>query len=112
MSKLLIVWKSDNLTDINTFVIPYAYNAKTREWFEDVEVLIWGASQEAVMESTIVQQRVQNLIKNEIKVVACKMCANNTGALELLESLGVEVYFTGQYLTEKIKDKDTEIIYI
>ena len=112
MSKLLIVWKSDNAVDANTFVVPYAYNSKTREWFEEVEVLIWGASQELVMENTIIQQRIQNLIKNDIKVKACKMCANNTGALELLESIGVEVFFTGMYLTEKIKDKDYEIIYI
>lgn len=112
MSKLLIVWKTDNEIDINTFVVPYAYNAKTREWFDDVELLIWGASQVAVLENSIIQQRVQNLIKNDIKVSACKMCANNTGALELLESIGVEVYFTGQYLTEKIKDKDYEIVYL
>lgn len=112
MSKVLIVWKSNNETDANAFLVPYAYNAKTREWFDDVEVLIWGASQELVLENTIIQQRVQNLIKNDVKVKACKMCAEKTGAVELLESIGVEVFYTGVYLTEKLKDKDYEIVYI
>lgn len=110
--KLLVVWKSENDTDINNFIIPYAYNSKTREWFDDVEVLIWGASQEKVLQDSLIQQRVKNLIKNEIKIYACKMCADKVGASELLESLGVTVMYTGVYLSDKMKDKEFEVITI
>ena len=112
MKKLLVVWKSDNEIDIHNFVIPYVYNAKKHEWFGDVELLIWGASQEKVMEDTVIQQRVKNIIKNEIKVYACKMCADNVGATELLEGLGVKVMYTGVFLSDKMKDEETEVITI
>jgi hypothetical protein len=110
MKKLLVVWKSDNEIDIHNFIVPYAYNAKRHVWFSDVEVLIWGASQEKVMNDTVIQQRVKNLIKNEINVYACKMCADNVGATELLESLGVTVMYTGEFLSERQCDDQVEVI--
>lgn len=108
--KLLIVWKSDNEIDIHNFIVPYAYNSKKQDWFTDVEVLIWGASQEKILEDTLIQQRIKNLVKNEIKTYACKMCADKVGATDILESLGVTVMYTGVYLTEKLKDPDFEVI--
>lgn len=110
MKKLLIVWKSNNEIDIHNFIVPYAYNSKKHQWFDEVEVLIWGASQEKVLEDTIIQQRVKNLIKNEIKVFACKMCADNINATELLERIGVTVMYTGVYLSDSQKDPDVEVI--
>jgi len=112
MKKLLIVWKSNNETDINNFIIPYAYNSKKQEWFDDCEVLIWGASQEIVAENKMIQERVKKLVDYGIKIVACKMCADNVGATETLESIGVEVLYTGVYLSERQKDEVYEVISI
>jgi hypothetical protein len=112
MKKVLIVWKTNNEVDIHNFVVPYAYNAKRHEWFDAVEVLIWGASQEIVRDDAVVQQRVKNLIKNGITVYACKMCANNVEATVLLESLGVNVRFTGDFLSNRLKDPEYEVITI
>jgi len=112
MKKLLIVWKTNNEVDIHNFVVPYAYNAKRNDWFDDVEVLIWGASQEIVRDDAVVQQRVKNLIKNGIVVYACKMCASNTNAVEVLEELGVIVRFTGDFLSDRLKDPAFEVITI
>ncbi len=112
MKKLLVVWKSNNEIDIHNFVIPYLYNAKRHEWFSEVELLIWGASQEKVLEDTIIQQRIKNLVKNEVVVYASQMCANNLGSQELLESLGVKVMFSGVFLSDRLKDPDTEVLTI
>ncbi|MCK5762422.1 MAG: hypothetical protein KAH16_05955 [Candidatus Izimaplasma sp.] len=112
MKKLLVVWKSSNETDIHNFVIPYVYNSIKQEWFSEVNLLIWGSSQEKVLEDTVIQQRVKNLVKNEALVFACKMCADNVGATELLESLGVKVMYSGVFLSDKMKDSDTEVITI
>jgi len=110
MDKLLIVWKTDNETDIHNFVVPYAYNAKKQQWFDQVDVLIWGASQEIVASTPLIQQRVLNLVKNEINVYACKMCADNLGVSETLEKLGVHVQYTGDFLSEKLKDPDYKVL--
>ncbi|KFZ25706.1 MAG: hypothetical protein KQ78_02082 [Candidatus Izimaplasma bacterium HR2] len=112
MSKVLVVWKSNNDIDIHNFVIPYCYNAVMHEWFDEVELLIWGASQEKVMEDTVIQQRVANLVKNNVTVYACKMCSDNVGASEVLKGLGVNVRYTGDLLSDRLKDKDYEVITI
>ena len=112
MKKLLIVWKSNHEVDVHNFVIPYTYNAKVQEWFDHVELLIWGASQELVRDTPLIQERVKNLIKNEIPVYACKMCARNTDALEVLESIGVDVRFAGDLLSDALKDPETEVLTI
>ena len=112
MSKVLVVWKSNNDIDIHNFVIPYCYNAVVQEWFDEVELLIWGASQEKVMNDTIIQQRVANLIKNNVKVYACKMCSDNVGATEALKEIGVNVRYTGDLLSDRLKDSEYEVITI
>jgi len=112
MSKVLVVWKSNNDIDIHNFVIPYCYNAVVQEWFDEVELLIWGASQEKVLEDTIIQQRVSNLIKNNVKVYACKMCSDKVGASDLLIKLGVNVRYTGDLLSDRLKDSTYEVITI
>ena len=112
MKTLLIVWKTNNEIDIHNFVVPYAYNAKRHEWFDKVQVLIWGASQEVVASTPLIQQRVLNLIKNGIEVYACKMCASNLNVVEQLEALGVNVRFTGDFLSEQLKDPDVEVLTI
>lgn len=112
MKTLLIVWKTNNETDIHNFVVPYAYNAKRHQWFDHVKVLIWGASQEKVAATPLIQQRVKNLIKNEIDVFACKMCADNVGATTLLEELGVDVRFTGDFLSRHLQDPECEVLTI
>ncbi len=112
MSKVLVVWKSNNDIDIHNFVIPYCYNAVMHEWFDEVELLIWGASQEKVMEDTVIQQRVANLVKNNVTVYACKMCSDNVGASDVLKGLGVNVRYTRDLLSDRLKDKDYEVITI
>ena len=112
MKTLLIVWKTNNEIDIHNFVVPYAYNAKRHQWFDHVEVLIWGASQDIVAATPLVQQRVKNLIKNGVDVFACKMCADNIGATKALVELGVEVRYTGDFLSTHLKDPDCEVLTI
>ena len=112
MKKLLVVWKSDNDIDIHNFIVPYVHNSKKHGWFDDVELLIWGASQHIVTKDSTIQQKVKDLIKNEVKVYACKFCADNVGATKLLESIGVNVMYTGVFLSDKMKDPETEVISI
>ena len=112
MKKLLIVWKSENEVDISKFIVPFAYNSKPQTWFTDVEVLIWGNSQLVVKDTPKYQEYVKTLVHNEIAVYACKMCADDTGSTEVLESLGVNVMYTGVYLAEKLNSSEWEVLSI
>lgn len=110
--KLCVVWKSSNETDINNFIIPYVYNSKSQKWFDEVEVLIWGSSQHAVIEEKQYQTKISELVQLDIPFYACKMCADRLNATDVLESLGVSVVYTGVYLSDQIKDPNTEVITI
>lgn len=112
MSKLLIVWKSDSYHNIELFIKPFALNSKKKEWFHDVEVLIWGISSLRVKGFKSAQNIVKEMISTGIKVGACKYCADKTRATKKLESLGVNVFYAGEYLSEKMKDPEYEVITI
>jgi len=112
MKKLLVVWKSDNKIDIDNFIMTFAYNSKNQGWFDDVEILIWGSSQKKVASELVYQDKVKELIGEGIRIFACKWCADNVGVTKMLESLGVNVMYTGVYLSDKLKDPNYEVITI
>lgn len=112
MNKLLIVWKSENDVDINNFITPFAINSKKQNWFDEVEVLIWGASSDTLKENKNAQKKLSDIVNQGIRVYACKFCSDNVGASDVLTSLGVNVMYTGAYLSDKLKDKECEVITI
>lgn len=110
MKKLLVVWKTNNDIDIHKFVIPYVYNSKVQDWFSEVDLLIWGASQEKIIDDKELQDFIETVLKSGVRIYACKMCADSLNATEALEVLGVNVMYTGEYLSDKLKDPDCEVI--
>ncbi|MCF7925944.1 MAG: DsrE family protein [Candidatus Izimaplasma sp.] len=110
--QLLVVWKSDNTIDINNFILPYVYNAKANDWFKAVRLLIWGASQKKVIKSEHLQNQIRTFVEEGIDVYACKMCADNVGATDILNNLGVTVMYTGEFLTESLKNPEISVITI
>lgn len=112
MSKLLVVWKSNDHRDIRYFIAPFVLNSKKNEWFDDVEVLIWGASADYVKASAKAIGFIKEMIDAGIEVRACKFCAEKVFAAKKLEKIGVNVMYTGVYLSEKMKDPEYEVITI
>ncbi len=108
--KLLIVWKSDSYQDIDYFMLPYAINSKKKGWFEEVTVLIWGAS--AHYAKVYCKKHIEELIENNVNVLACKYCADQCRVTKKLETWGVEVFYAGEYLSEKMKDPEYKVITI
>lgn len=108
--KLLVLWKSNNITDVVNLVLPYVTNSKTQNWFDEVTLLIWGASTEFLNENKETQESVKGLIEKGINVYACKYCSDNLNATETLKALGVNVMYTGVFLSDSLKDDDTKVI--
>lgn len=103
MSRLNILWTTDSEATITSLLVPYTNNALTKNWWDEVHVVIWGASTKYIFENKEIQDIVKNMIKNNIVVEACKFCADKFGATTLLEDLGVDVKYMGQPLTEYLK---------
>jgi len=109
MEKLVVLWKGDNLTDILELITPYIIASKKNKWWDDVEVIIWGASQIIVANNEEVKRRVAMMIRQDIKVYACKKCAEDLGLTTALTDQKINVMYTGELLTSFLKS-DAKVI--
>ena len=103
MNKLSILWTSDNKDTFFNMLSMYAINSKVNKWWDEVNVIIWGAPARLTGGDTQVQSEIREMISQGVSVEACKECADNLGVTERLEKLGVNVRYMGLPLTETIK---------
>jgi len=103
--ELLVLWTTDNMESAKSMVLLYTLNAKKKAWMDEVTLLIWGASQLL----TTTDKDIQNLIKEiedaGVKVVACKKCAQKQGTESGLLKCGINVFFTGELLSNWLLEK-------
>ncbi|MDT8337416.1 MAG: hypothetical protein RQ856_06295 [Candidatus Izemoplasmatales bacterium] len=109
MKKLVVLWKSDNLVDIEEMITPYIIASKKNKWWDEVEVIIWGASQKVVATDDEVKRKVALMMKQNINVYACKKCAEDLGIEKELSSQHINVMYTGELLTEFLQS-DAKVI--
>ncbi len=101
--KLVVLWTSGEKITAMNMVMLYCLNSKLKGWWDEVTLLVWGASTGLLAEDGEIQTYLSTLQEAGVEVIACKKCAENLGAAEKLENLDVKVFYTGQYLTEKIQ---------
>ena len=107
--KLNILWTNENELTSELMVIMYATNSLKKEFWNEVRVIIWGATAKLVAES----KRIQGLIKEAqdegVEFSACEACATELGVKDIIHKLGIEVKFWGEPLTKLIKEKENLI---
>lgn len=108
---LLIVWSSGDPEVAHKMVFMYAFNAKKKGWWEQVTLLVWGPSAKISSEDKDIQASIKRLQDQGIELLACKACADLYGVSSKLETLGIEVRFTGTYLTDFIKSGKSIITF-
>lgn len=106
MEKLNILWTTDNKDTVFNMLSMYAVNSVKNSWWDEVNVIIWGASAKLIGEDTQVQTEVMEMIARGVKVEACKACSDNLGVTEKLIQLGVNVRYMGNALTGNLKSCD------
>lgn len=99
-NELLVVWTTDNRESILNMILLYTHNAKLQGWFDEVNLLVWGASQQLLSEDKEIQEKITEMIKDGVKVVACKKCAENMYVESNISKCGVELLFSGKFLSE------------
>jgi hypothetical protein len=103
MDKLNLLWTTDNKDTVFNMLSMYAINSKINEWWQAVNVIIWGASAKLVGNDTQVQTEIIEMINQGITVEACKDCCDNFGVTDKLTTLGINVRYMGKPLTDYIK---------
>ncbi|MCL2790803.1 MAG: DsrE family protein [Desulfobulbus sp.] len=103
-STLHILWLNDNPSTAEHMVFMYATNALLQGWWENVHLIVWGATTKLLCESADMQRLVQRFLDEGGQVSACKRCAENLNVLDKLKTIkGIKVYYIGERFSEIIK---------
>ncbi|MCB2187804.1 MAG: DsrE family protein [Deltaproteobacteria bacterium] len=101
--RVVILWTTGEVETAERMVFMYAFNAKDRGWWPEVELLVWGAAQRLLCESELLQEELFKAQQAGVSTRACRACAEMYGLTARLQSLGVEVVPMGLPLTETLK---------
>ena len=111
MSKLNVLWTNADPITSEKMVMMYTVNSIKHKWWDEITLIIWGAPSKLVAENEMIQEMVEYAIRLGIKVTACKACADQLGVSDKLVSMGIEVKYWGEGLTEILKN-DEKLITI
>jgi hypothetical protein len=103
MDKLNILWTTDNKDTVLHMLVMYATNSRINGWWQEVNVIIWGASAKLVGTDSQIQAEVIEMLNHRITIEVCKACCDNLGVTDKLTGLGVNVRYMGEALTTYIK---------
>ena len=103
--ELYVLWTNDNIITTEKMVFMYTSNGLRKGWWDEVTLIVWGATTELTANNVEIQKQIKDMISSGVRVIACKACAEQLGAAEKLESLGIEVFYTGEFLTSLLKEK-------
>jgi len=101
--KLNILWTTGDPVIAEKMILMYAINGKIHGWWDQVSIIIWGASSQLVAKDPIIQDHIEFALKKGVHISACKACADQLGTTSQLEALGIELKYWGQGLTDLLK---------
>lgn len=103
---LYILWTNDNPVTAEKMVFMYSVNARLRGWWDNVTVIIWGATPGLVCEDKIIQEKIREAQEAGVHLSACRACADQLGVTAQLEEMGIEVIYWGEPLTRLLKNNE------
>lgn len=105
-NKLHILWTNDNFITAEKMVFMYATYGKKANLWDEVEIIIWGATTKLTAENKEVQELIEEAKLEGVHISACKACADQLGVTEILESLDIELIYQAVPLTEILKNEE------
>lgn len=108
--RLMVVWTSGDRDVALKMVFMYAYNAKKNGWWDDVTLVVWGPSSKLLSVDTELQEYIVKMRESGVVLEACKACADMYEVSDKLTSLGVDVKYMGQPLTDALKSPDWKVV--
>jgi hypothetical protein len=101
--KLAVLWVSGDPDVAEKSCLMYTHAAKRNDWFDEVVLIVWGASSRLLAEDEVLQEKVKAMIKDGVILEACIACSEGLGVTEELKALGIDVKGMGVPLTEYLK---------
>jgi hypothetical protein len=101
---LVVLWTSGDRDVALNMVFMYTFNAKRRNWWDDVRLVVWGPSSKLLAEDPELQAEITKMREAGVILEACKACADRYGVSNDLAQLGIDVRYMGVPLTEYLKE--------
>jgi len=100
---LVVIWSSRDREVAQNMVFMYTKNSKLKGWWDKVRLVVWGPSAKLLATDQELQAELGELKEAGVELQACKACADRYGVSDKLGSLGIDVIYMGQPLTEYLK---------
>jgi hypothetical protein len=107
---LVVLWSSGDREVATKMVFMYTLNAKRRDWWKNVTLIVWGPSAKLLTQDSQLQDRIKEMREAGVSLLACKACSDSYGVSESLEKLGIDVKYMGEPFTEILKDNRQKVI--
>ena len=111
-NKLVVVWTNGDKEVAVRMAFMYTLNSKLKEWWKDVSLIVWGPSAKLLVDDKSLQEYIVKIKDAGVELFACKACADSYGVSDALETMGINVKYTGQVLTDFLKDENTKVITV
>ena len=102
-TKLMVLWTSGDRDVALKMVYMYTYNAKKLDWWKEIRFVVWGPSSLLLSVDKELQDYLKKMMDEGVIVEACKACADSYGVSDKLASLGIDVKYMGQPVTDMLK---------
>ena len=102
-NELYVLWTSGDKEVALSMAFMYTFNSKTKGWWDEVTLIVWGPSAKLLAIDDEIQGRVRQMIEAGVHVTACVACAQMYGVTGILENIGIDVKPMGIPLTELLK---------
>ena len=107
--KLNILWTNDNFITSEKMVFMYGINARRKDLWKEVTIIIWGATAKLVSENKVIQELIEEAKLEGVHITACRACTDQLGVTEILEGLDIEVIYQADPFTKILKSDETLI---
>lgn len=101
--KLYILWTNADPCTAQFMVMMYATNSMINKWWDEVTVIIWGATAQLVSENNTIKEHIKMARQVGVQFSVCEACARQLGVTEKLKEMDIEVKYWGEPLTELLK---------
>ena len=103
---LYVLWTNADPLTAENMVFMYTINSLLHGWWEEVTLIIWGATAALAGKDAKIQEMIKKAREAGVHVTACKACADQLGVTEVLHSQDIEVKYWGVPLTELLQNNE------
>ena len=103
-STLFILWTNADPITANLMVFMYAENSMKNCKWDQIMIIIWGATARLTAENEEIRNRIQQLQELGVRFTACITCAEELGVKDDLEAMGIDLVKWLDPLTSILKN--------